>query len=95
MKKINSTQAVLSALLQGRKINQWDHAREFATTRLGGLVFLIKKNKKLMVESEQVKEYVGVYPNPPVCYYCTEKSIHDYWKSNPIEYEFFTSSENG
>jgi hypothetical protein len=91
MKRINSTQTILSALLQGRVINQWDDAKEFATTRMGGIIFNIRKSRKLDIVSEPVE---GKWIKAPVQYYCTPEAIQEYWKRNPVEYEFFTKINN-
>lgn len=78
----NKTQDIMFALLSGRTIDQWNDAREFRTTRLGGIVHKIRK-KGLVVESIPVKGYER-NPNPPVNYFCTDKSIQEYCEKKGI-----------
>lgn len=89
MNQDNKTQDVMNALLQGRTINQLDHGREFRTTRLGGIVHLIKK-KGLKIESVPIKDGYK-YLNPPVEYYCTVQSIGEFCdkKSIPVPNKFY------
>lgn len=75
--KETKTQKILNALLEGRVINQLHHGREFKTTRLGGLIFNIRKGKSLEIESKDI-EHEGI-GKPPVEYYCTKESISKYW----------------
>ena len=72
----NKTQNITLALLEGRTINQLHHGQEFKTTRLGGIVFLIRK-KGLAIESRAIKGYEK-YVKPPVEYYCTNDSIKSF-----------------
>lgn len=72
---MTKTNAIIVALLNGRTIDQWNHGREFKTTRLGGLVFSIR-NMGLEVESRDIKtEGSG---KPPVEYFCTKESIKNF-----------------
>lgn len=76
---------IVTALINGRTINQWEHIREFKTTRLGAFVHTIN-HRGLRVESRPLP-IIGHHPNPPVEYFCTQDSINNFLSNDKnVEY---------
>lgn len=75
MKEETKMSLIVTALLQGRTIDQWNHIKEFKTTRLGGFIYAIR-DMGLNVESRDIK--TGNSGKPPVEYFCTPQSIKEF-----------------
>ena len=59
MARVSKTQLILSYLMEGNTLNQLEATRDFGTTRLGSIIFGLRKKHIINTEIIVVKDRYG------------------------------------